>query len=359
MTYARVSQILVVLLSACGNAPAPAAAPEVAGSMPGMDMSTSGASDAAGIHVSADVASALGIATEPASVSVVELARRAPATVSWDPLQVTRISAQPGGQVRALPLPRPGEAIRKGAVVASLYLPEVRAAFEELRVAATLGEPWLGAARARLLANGIDEGEIDNAVRTGTSPDTYTVRSEVSGIVLERSAAEGAWLGPGGQLGVVGRPDALVVDMVVTGAVPEIGTPVTLRDASTSSIWAAKVVSRLPSADAAGTLVRLASAATPPVGRPLVAEWSDQAAPGGVWVPRTALIDTGARRVVFVATAAGVYEPRTVTVGAHGDGRVQLLEGVEPGEAVVVAGTFLLDSEAQIGSGGHAAHGAH
>ena len=108
---------------------------KAAGSMPGMDMSGAGMADEKGVHVSPDVATKLGIATEPATAGDVQLVRRAPASVGWDPLAVTRVTAQPGGQVRKLSLPRPGEPVTKGEIVARLYQPEVRAAFEELRVA--------------------------------------------------------------------------------------------------------------------------------------------------------------------------------------------------------------------------------
>lgn len=347
---------LFALVAACGTPePQPAAAE---GSMPGMDMSSAGKADES-VHVAPDVAAKVGIGTEPATAAQAELVRRAPATVGWDPLEVTRVTAQPGGQIRTLSLPRPGEPVRKGEVVAKLYQPDVRATFEELRVAKGLGEPWLGAARSRLAASGIAQAEIDAALASGTTPDTYAVRATAAGVVLERDVAEGSWIGAGGQIGVIGKPDALVVDMVVTGAAPPPGTAVTLSDPSTAESWPARVASLLPTADAAGSLVRLVTEASPPVGRPLVAEWSEPAVAGGVWVPRTALVDTGKRRVVFVETSTGVYASRDVTVGAHSDGRVQLLEGVADGEAVVVAGTFLLDSEAQIGAKGATGHGAH
>lgn len=343
---------LVVSLFACATAgPEPS---EHAG-MAGMEASP-GASTAA-VEVAPDIAAALDIRTEPATSAEMALERRAPATVGWDPLEVVRVSAQPGGQVRELRLPRVGEQVRAGQLVARLYAPEVVAGFEELRVARGLGETWVAAARSRLIAGGVSAADVDQALSSGTVPQTYGVRARGAGVVLQRLAVEGDWVSPGGPIAVVGDTRDLVVDMVVTGAAPPERTVVTLRDTTTGDTWTAAVSSRLPTADAAGTQVRLVPDAELPVGRPLVAEWTEAAEAGGVWVPRTALVDTGTRRVVFVATAPGVYTPRTVTVGARGAGRVQLLTGVSAGEAVVVAGTFLLDSETQMGAVGHAGHG--
>lgn len=317
----------------------------------GMDMATPTA-----VEVAPEVVAVLGIRTEPAESGAAGITRRAPATVGWDPLEVTHITAQPGGQVRSLALPRPGERVRAGQVVARLYQPDVRAAFEELRVAHGLGEPWRSAARARLLASGVSPADLDAAAR-GETPELYAVRAPAPGVVLERTAVEGSWIGPGGVLGVVGDPRDLVVEMVVTGAPPEADARVRLEDPATGGAWDAVVASVLPTAGPAGLRVRLIPEREIAVGRPLVAEWTDTVREG-VWVPSTALVDTGRRRVVFVETARGRFEPRAVQVGARADDRVQITHGLAAGEPVVVSGTFLLDSETQIGAAGHAGHGS-
>jgi Cu(I)/Ag(I) efflux system membrane fusion protein/cobalt-zinc-cadmium efflux system membrane fusion protein len=67
-----------------------------------------------------------------------------------------------------------------------------------------------------------------------------------------------------------------------------------------------------------------------------------------VWVPREAVIDTGTRQIAFVALAQGHFEPRKVRMGIMGDNdRVQILEGLAPGEMVVTSGQFLLDVESR------------
>jgi Cu(I)/Ag(I) efflux system membrane fusion protein len=308
------------------------------------------------VEVDAAVAEALALRTEPVTVSSSAVERRSPATVGWDPHAVTRITVQAGGQVRELGLPLPGEAVRKGDLVARLFQPEVRAAFEELRVAATLGEPWLQAARSRLLATGIGKAEIDRALASGITPETFSVRAPTDGIVLEHPVREGAWVAPGGIVGVLGDPGALVVEMVVTGAAPALGSTVTLRNPALGQTWTATVSSLLPTAEVAGAQVRLVPQGQPPVGRPLVAEWTEEGV-GGIWVASTAVVDTGERRVVFVEVGPGKYAPREVVLGARADERIQILAGLSEGERVVVSGTFLLDSETQIGTMGHAAHG--
>lgn len=299
---------------------------------------------------------ALGIRTEPAADAALALPQRAPAAAAWDPLGVTRITAQTGGQVRALDLPRSGETVPRSKVVARLYQPELRAAFAELLVSVGLGEPWASSARSRLLALGASEAEIEAALSAGKAPETYAVHAPVAGLLVERSAAVGDWLAAGGQLAVIASPEAIIVEATVSGPAPAPGTAVTLRDPASSDQWTSTVLSTLPTASAAGAVVRLDPEGPVPIGRPLVAEWQGEAA-AGVWVPRSALVDTGERRVVFVATSEGHYAPRAVEVGQRAGERVQVLSGVSAGEPVVVSGSFLLDSETQIGAMGHAGHG--
>ena len=65
-------------------------------------------------------------------------------------------------------------------------------------------------------------------------------------------------------------------------------------------------------------------------------------------MPDSAVIDSGARQVVIVARGQGRFEPRAVHIGAHGDGYVQVLDGLKPGEQVVVSANFLIDAESNI-----------
>ena len=67
-----------------------------------------------------------------------------------------------------------------------------------------------------------------------------------------------------------------------------------------------------------------------------------------IWVPREAVIDTGTQQIAFVALPQGHFDPRKVRMGVTGDDdRVQILEGLAPGEMVVTSGQFLLDVESR------------
>jgi membrane fusion protein, copper/silver efflux system len=70
--------------------------------------------------------------------------------------------------------------------------------------------------------------------------------------------------------------------------------------------------------------------------------------PPGLTVPRDAVIDSGRQQRVFVERSDGVFEPREVQTGWHLGDRVEIVHGLEEGERVVAAGTFLVDSESRL-----------
>jgi membrane fusion protein, copper/silver efflux system len=77
-------------------------------------------------------------------------------------------------------------------------------------------------------------------------------------------------------------------------------------------------------------------------------------------IPASAVIDTGKRKLVYVATNEAQYEPREVTLGLEGkaegspENLIEVISGLNPNESVVTDGAFLIDAEAQL-HGGEAA----
>lgn len=67
-------------------------------------------------------------------------------------------------------------------------------------------------------------------------------------------------------------------------------------------------------------------------------------------VPQNAIINTGARKLVFVDKGEKGFEPREVKTGFEGDDYSEILSGVRAGETVVTSANFLIDSEARLKS---------
>jgi Cu(I)/Ag(I) efflux system membrane fusion protein len=70
--------------------------------------------------------------------------------------------------------------------------------------------------------------------------------------------------------------------------------------------------------------------------------------PATVCIPRGAVLDSGKAESVFVHHEDGIFERRTVRTGRRFGVDVEILEGLQPGEQIVISGNFFLDSESQI-----------
>jgi hypothetical protein len=65
-------------------------------------------------------------------------------------------------------------------------------------------------------------------------------------------------------------------------------------------------------------------------------------------VPESAVIDTGAKKIVYVERAEGQYEGREVELGPRQDSFYPVLKGLSAGDKVAAAGSFLIDAETRL-----------
>ena len=75
-----------------------------------------------------------------------------------------------------------------------------------------------------------------------------------------------------------------------------------------------------------------------------------------IQVPAEAVLDSGVRKVVFIAKPGGYFEPREIEVGGKVDSRFIVTAGLKPGDIIVTSGNFLIDSESRLTASGAPAH---
>jgi Cu(I)/Ag(I) efflux system membrane fusion protein/cobalt-zinc-cadmium efflux system membrane fusion protein len=66
-------------------------------------------------------------------------------------------------------------------------------------------------------------------------------------------------------------------------------------------------------------------------------------------IPQEAVVDSGVRKIVFVALGEGKFQPREVRLGVEGNhDEYQVLNGLQEGEKIVLSAQFMLDSESRL-----------
>ena len=208
-------------------------------------------------------------------------------------------------------------------------------------------------AKARLAAA---DGSLAqyHAARAGAATDVeglFVVRAPVAGVIAHRDAATGANVRSGTVLFRV--VDASQVHVV--GQVPE-ASATRARLARAAEV---EIVGQ-PDRVAIGRLVSVGKVLDPqsrtlpitfafdnrtlglPVGQTVVLHLLMDATAPRPAVPATAIVDDAGRPIVFVQREGETFERRAVTLGPRSGDLVQVIEGVKPGDRVVMKGAYLV-----------------
>lgn len=352
----------------------------------GEEAATGDADTANQIRISTEKVQKLGVRTETASIRPLARTIRASGRVEPDERRIFMISPKFEGYVERLHVNATGQPVASGQPLFEVYSPEMVSAQREFVIAAQGAQAMkdAGAESASGMARLADASltrlsnwdlppeQIATLMRTGQVQRTVTMRSPVSGIVTEKKAFQGMRFMPGEALYQV--TDLSTVWVVADVFEQDIGL---VRTGSKAEVK----LNAYPSQAFRGTITYVYPTLKPetrtvPVrvelanpGRLLKPAMFAQvevqvgsAAPA-LTVPDSAIIDSGKRRIVLVQRAEGRFEPREVKTGARSDNYVEILNGVQAGEQVVVAANFLIDAESNLkaafgGLGGHAGHGS-
>ncbi len=208
----------------------------------------------------------------------------------------------------------------------------------------------------RLRNLGMSDVQIKQIADTRQLPDSIDVFAPADGFILAREhfartalrSQRGVLPHRGSEQGVGDRRSLRTGGALSAPGRHGAGSPCASKDASCS----ARITDSLPQSETGGGTVKLRLEVDNPdfLLRPemLVDVELPVRLPPAVTVPLDALVDSGARARVYVERGEGVFEPREVETGWRFGERVEIRHGVQPGERVVVAATFLVDSESRL-----------
>jgi Cu(I)/Ag(I) efflux system membrane fusion protein len=313
----------------------------------------------------------LGIRLEPVRKESVTQTVRAVATDVPDESRLSHVHTRVAGWVEQLDVNTTGEFVDAGQPLARIFSQELLSSQTEylaaLRHAASgITSAVVASGRTRLTVLGMADEEIAAIERTGEPMRLVTVMAPRSGIVVHRGISVGTAVDPSTELLTIADlsrvwilaevPEA-DISAVRVGTIAQVEFP-----ASGHAPFRARVEFVYPTlTERTRTLrVRLSAANATGALKPGLYGAATFETPGRrtLTVPRDAVVDTGVQQHVFVAVG-DQFEPRPVTVGARLADRVEILDGVAPGDRIVAAGVFLLDSESRLRATGGASGHSH
>jgi RND family efflux transporter MFP subunit len=346
------------------------------GGMEGHDHSamSSGGGDAQPVTLDPEGARRIGVTFATVTRGYLARTVRTVGFVTYDETRLTSVSPKIEGWVERLFVNFTGAPVRAGQPLLEVYSPDLVTAQEELLLAKRFltqanesggtqarenAEDLLSAARRRLEYWDIPQELIRAIEAEGTVNRTLTLRAPTSGFVLEKNVVEGARIAPGMELFRVGDLSRVWVDAEVfekdlstvkTGQHAMVGFetyPGEMFHGSVTYVYPSV------SSDARTGRVRI-ELPNPDLkikpGMYAQVELHGADVEETLLIPRSAVLQTGERSMVFHRMADGQLHPMEVVTGLSSGDQIQVLSGLREGHVVVSSATFLIDAESNLGA---------
>jgi Cu(I)/Ag(I) efflux system membrane fusion protein len=291
--------------------------------------------------------------------------------VTYDETRTTAISPKVDGWVENLHVNFTGQEVRQGDPLLDIYSPMLVTAQEELLLAVRLvrdvangtadarhaAEQMLESARRRLQYWDIPAADVERIERTGKTTRTITLRAASRGIVVEKAVLSGQRIMAGETLYRLADLRTVWVDGQVFEhdlALVRTGQRVSVEvQAYAGERWPGTVTFLYPLVDpetrTARIRVELANSGLRlKPGMFATVHLSGAIRERVLTVPRSAVLATGQRSIVFVKSLGGTLEPREVVAGVANDDRIEVKRGLQAGDTVMASATFLVDAESNL-----------
>ena len=307
----------------------------------------------------------IGAATRSSGLRMVRTTGR----VVADENHLYKVLAGTDGWVESLGNNPPGTLVKKGQELAKLYSPEFRTAettylgfvtsVERLKASMSQSDMRQVEDSSRfneeqLRLFGMGDEQIKQLRETHRQTSVINLGAPGDGMVLSRSISPRQRFEKGAELYRIADLSKvwIVADIHDEQGEPRPGTRATVRVPELGKTVEATVSSSTALFnEASGTLkIRLEADNPMFLLRPdmFVDVEFEAKVPPGLSIPADAVLDSGLRKIVYVESSEGVFEPRPIQIsGAYGD-RVTIASGITERDRIVVSGNFLLDSESRM-----------
>jgi len=261
-----------------------------------------------------------------------------------------------------------GRAVTKGEPLFAIYSPELLAAQEEYILAlrtqgkldsgqmASDGRALVAAARRKLELLDVPELQIAQLAKTGEPSRTVTIYSPASGVLTRKEVVPGMRVNAGDMpFEIVDLSHVWVLADAYESDLAHVavGMRATLTlKAFPNRTFQGRVTFIDPLLDPQTRTAKV-RIEFPNEGGELRPEmFGEVVLQGegheGLRIPSDAVIQSGTQSVVFVAIGDGKFQPREIQPGTGDSQYLEVLSGLEEGEAVVTRANFLIDSESRL-----------
>ncbi len=275
--------------------------------------------------------------------------------------------ARVDGYVDKLAVSSPGQMVKKGEALLTIYSPDLLATEQELlEMLRTSGsaDRLVESAKRRLKLWNVSDEDIDQLLKSRKASEFLTLRSPFDGIVQNVSVKPGMSVKVGDRLmGLVDLSDVWLWAEFYENELPLLTTGQNIKitvPAFGDEEFGGEIAVIEPFVDPMKRTVRVRIDIANSQGklRPgmFVNAWLDVRAGEGLTIPVSAVMLTGRRNIVFVDKGEGRLEPRSIDLGRkfaqlgalYDSEYYEVRGGLKEGERVVASANFLIDAESKI-----------
>jgi len=326
------------------------------------------------ISISPAVEQNMGITTVEAISSPLFRSIRTYGNTTWNETSLAAINTKIDGWIEKLWVNETGQLVRKGRPLLSIYSPKLVATQREYLAAldtaralqessdpevASGGTQLLDAARRRLKLWDISDKQIEAIEKTRTVRKTMTLYAPINGIVTHRAVVLGDHVQAGQNLVKIAALDPIwIIGSIYEADISFVKKGMESKvsfDSLPGISFTGKVDYVYPYVEGRSRTARVRIVLRNAKKKILPDMYAEvrirvPLSREAVVVPEDAVIRASSTEsVVFIARGEGKFEGRKVVLGPEGDGgMVSIKAGLEPGERVVTAAQFLLDSESNL-----------
>lgn len=328
------------------------------------------------IDVPVEQQTKIGLKLARAEKRKVEHTIRTVGTVTADQTKEAHVHTKINGWIEQIYADYVGKPIKKGQPLFELYSPDLVSTQEEYLAARRQGRPGQeisSAALDRLKLWGVSKSEINRLNTTGNAKRSVTFDSPVSGFIINKTAIRGMYINP--EMELYHIADLSRIWLIVTLyeydlAAISVGDEADIQlPYDPNKFFKGKISYIYPEIELETRTARARIEIDNP----------DQKLKPGMFanvnlkkdfgevvvVPEDSVIDTGARRIVFVKVGVSQFEPREVKAGSRVGNKFIIFSGLQGGEDVVTSANFLIDAESKFqaaikkGAASTQGHGGH
>ncbi|NOX91935.1 MAG: efflux RND transporter periplasmic adaptor subunit [Gammaproteobacteria bacterium] len=278
--------------------------------------------------------------------------------IKYDENKIRHIHLRTDGWVEYLAVKALGERVKKGDLLFKVYSPKLVNAQEELLQSLSMkNTSLLSASRDRLISLGMSKHQVRKLEKSKKVIPLVSYYAPQSGVVSELNIREGMFVKP--SQSIISLVNMMTIWLIANifenqAAWVKIGDR---AEAELSfipgKIWKGTVEHIYPTLDSRTRSLEVRLRFDNPDEILKVNMYADvnifvDPKRNVLTIPRESLIRTGEGDRVIIALGDGKFKPVSVNIGIESNNKIEILNGLQEGDEVVISSQFLIDSESSL-----------